>query len=61
MTLNAAIRLNNQSLEEVESFTYRYLGSYIDKSGKASTEGVTCIEKGGSLSKATNGESDEGF
>ena len=31
-----AIQLNNHSLEEVESFTY--LGSSIDKSGKASTE-----------------------
>ena len=75
--LNAAIRLNNQSLEEVEYFTYRYLGSNIDKSGKASTEGVTRIWNGGrayqmwqkkvfrstnyNLSKATNGESDEGF
>ena len=43
--VNAAIRLNNQNLEEVESFTY--LGSSIDKSGKASTEVVTRIEKGG--------------
>ena len=40
-----AIQLNNQSLEEVESFTY--LGSSIDKSGKASTEVDTRIEKGG--------------
>jgi hypothetical protein len=42
---DAAIRLNNQGLEEVESFTY--LGSSIGKSGKASTEVVTRIEKGG--------------
>ena len=40
-----AIQLNNQSLEEVESFTY--LGSSIDKSGKASTEVDTRIEKEG--------------
>ena len=39
-----AIQLNNQSLEEVESFIY--LGSSIDKSGKASTEVDTRIEKG---------------
>ena len=73
--VNAAIRLNNQSLEEVESFTY--LGSSIERSGKASTEGVTRIKKGGRAyqmwqnkvfrstnynpSKATNAESDEGF
>ena len=42
--VNAAIRLNNQSLEEIECFTY--LGSSIDKSRKASTEVVTRIEKG---------------
>ena len=42
---NAAIHLNNQGLEEVESFTY--LGSSIDKSGKASTDIVTRIGKGG--------------
>ena len=42
---NAAIRLNNQGMEEVESFTY--LVSSIDKSGKASTEVVMRIEKGG--------------
>ena len=40
-----AIQLNNQNLEEVESFTY--LGSSIDKAGKASTEVDTRIEKGG--------------
>ena len=39
--VNAVIQLNNQNLEEVESFTY--LGSSIDKSGKASTEVVTRI------------------
>ena len=43
--VNAAIQLNNQSLEEVESFTY--LGSSIDRSGKTSTEVVTRIKKGG--------------
>ena len=34
--VNAAIGLNNQTLKEVESFTY--VGSSIDKSGQASTE-----------------------
>ena len=43
--VNAVIWLNNQSLEKVESFAY--LGRSIDKSGKASTEVVTHIEKGG--------------
>ena len=42
---NAAIRLNNQGLEEVESFTY--LGSSVDKSRKASREVVTRTEKRG--------------
>ena len=43
--VTAPICLNNQTLEEVESFTY--LGSSIDKSGKASAEVDTRIEKGG--------------
>ena len=42
---NAAIWLNNQGLEEVESFTY--LGSSVDRSGKTSQVVVTRIEKGG--------------
>ena len=42
---NAAMCLNNQTLEEVESFTY--LGSIIDKSGKASAEVDIRIEKAG--------------
>ena len=43
--VTAPICLNNQTLEEVESFTY--LGSSIDKSGKASAEVDIRIEKGG--------------
>ena len=45
--VNVAIRLDNQSLEELELFTY--LGSSIDKTGKASTEVTTHdhLEKGG--------------
>ena len=42
--MTASICLNDQTLEEVESFTY--LGSSIDKSGKASTEMDIQIEKG---------------
>ena len=43
--MNEPICLNDQTLEEVESFTY--LGSSIDKSGKTSTEMDIQIEKGG--------------
>ena len=43
--VTAPICLNDQFLEEVESFTY--LGSSIDKSGKASAEVDIRIEKGG--------------
>ena len=47
--VTAPICLNNQTLEEVESFTY--LGSSIDKSGKASAEVDIRIEKGAEHTK----------
>ena len=42
--VNAAIRLNNQPLDEVESFTY--LGSSIAKSGRATAEVDVRMEEG---------------
>ena len=42
--VNAAIGLNNQTLKEIESFTY--VGSSIEKSGQANTEVDSWIEKG---------------